>query len=149
MAIAVWNDEEWARLASIIGVDDASLATTQARLERVDEVEQLVAAWTRERTRAQVAEELQAAGIEAVPVMDYGDLNEDPQLLGRDHFVELEHPVLGPCTYERNGFRLSGALSGYPHSAPALGQHTESVLTELLGLSAAEAKALQEAGALD
>jgi crotonobetainyl-CoA:carnitine CoA-transferase CaiB-like acyl-CoA transferase len=149
LAIAVWNDEEWAKLAAILGVEDPSLATAAARLARVDAVEEAVAAWTRERTRGEAAEQLQAAGIEAVPVEDFGDLHEDPQLAQRAHFLELEHPVIGPSLYEHNGFRLSDAPSGYLHASPALGQHTESVLTEMLGLTAEEVRALQEAGALD
>ena len=149
VAIAVWSDAEWAKLAAILGLDDPSLATASARLTRVDDVEAKVGAWTRERTREEVARQLQAAGIEAVPVADFADLNDDAQLAGRGHFSVLEHPVLGPCVYERNGFRLSGAASGYPHATPTLGQHTESVLTELLGRSADEVKALREAGALD
>ena len=149
VAIAVWNDEEWAKLAALLGLDDRSLGTTSARLARVGEVEAAVAAWTRERTRDEVARQLQAEGIEAVPVSDFGDLNQDPQLARRGHFVELEHAVLGRCVYERNGFRLSDARSGYTRPAPALGQHTEGVLTELLGLAPEEVAALREAGALD
>jgi benzylsuccinate CoA-transferase BbsF subunit len=149
VAIAVWNDDEWAKLAAMLRMEDPSLATTSARLARADEVEEAVAAWTRERTRDEIARLLQAAGIEAVPVKDFGDLNDDPQLAGRGHFVELQHSVLGRCVYERDGFRLSNAPSGYTRPSPALGEHTESVLTELLGLSAEEAKALREAGALD
>ena len=149
VAVAVWNDDEWAKLADILGLEDPSLATASARLERVDEVENAVSAWTRERTRDEVARRLQVAGVEAVPVKDFGDLNEDPQLAHRCHFVELEHPVLGPCVYERNGFRLSDAPSGYAQPTPALGQHSESVLEELLGLTAEEVQALEAAGALD
>jgi crotonobetainyl-CoA:carnitine CoA-transferase CaiB-like acyl-CoA transferase len=149
VAIAVWTDAEWAVLAGMLGLTDPSLATASARLARVEEVENAVAAWTRERTRAEVAEQLQAAGIEAVPVMDFGDLNDDPQLAHRGHFVELEHPVLGPCLYERNGFRLSDAASSYARPTPTLGQHTDSVLTELLGLAGDEVQALRDAGALD
>jgi benzylsuccinate CoA-transferase BbsF subunit len=96
-----------------------------------------------------VAETLQAAGIEAVPVQDFGDLHEDPQLAHRAHFIPLEHTVTGASLYEHNGFRLSDAPTGYPHATPALGQHTDSVLRELLGLAAAEVDALQQAGALD
>jgi len=149
VAIAVWSDEEWAKLASIIGLADSKLDTTQARLARVDEVEAALTAWTRDRTRAAVTDTLQAAGIEAVPVQDFGDLDEDPQLAHRGHFLTLEHAVIGPSRYERNGFRMNDAQSIYPHATPALGQHTESVLCELLDLSDAEVKALQEAGALD
>ena len=60
-----------------------------------------------DRTRAEVAEQLQAAGIEAVPVQDFGDLHDDPQLAHRGHFEPHTHPFLGAGLYERNGFRLS------------------------------------------
>lgn len=149
VAIAVWTDDEWATLARIVGVDDPSLATVASRLARVEEVEGLVADWTSTRARAEVAETLQAAGIEAVPVQDFGDLNEDPQLAHRGHFVTLEHQVIGPALYERNGFRMSDAEQGYRAATPALGQHTEMVLSELLGLEDGEVAALREAGALD
>ena len=43
----------------------------------------------------EVAEQLQAAGIEAVPVADFGDLHDDPQLAARGHFEPHEHPFLG------------------------------------------------------
>jgi benzylsuccinate CoA-transferase BbsF subunit len=149
VAIAVWSDAEWAKLADIIGASDATLETLAARLDRVEEVEALVAAWTRDRTRLDVAEELQAAGIEAVPVADFGDLHDDPQLAHRKHFVLLEHTVVGESLYERNGFRLSGAPSSYPAATPALGQHTDDVLGEILGIGKAEREQLGESGALD
>ncbi len=149
VVLAVWSDDEWTRLAGLMGVDDASLASAEARLARVDHVEELVAAWTRERTRLEVAETLQAAGIEAVPVHDFGDLHDDPQLAFRDHFTTLPHDTLGDSLYERNGFRLSDADSGYPHATPTLGRHTEHVLEALLGISTAERKQLEQSGALD
>ncbi|HMF04634.1 MAG TPA: CoA transferase, partial [Acidimicrobiia bacterium] len=51
VAIACWTDDEWARLTGILGFDDLSLGTLNARLGRVDEVEAAVEAWTRTRTR--------------------------------------------------------------------------------------------------
>src|SRR5439155_20894727 len=86
VAIACWTDDEWARLAPLTGVDDPSLATVDARRARVDEVESAVAAWTRQRTRTDVAELLQRNGIEAVPVQDFGDVYHDEQLAARGHF---------------------------------------------------------------
>jgi crotonobetainyl-CoA:carnitine CoA-transferase CaiB-like acyl-CoA transferase len=149
VAIACWSDAEWARFAELLGVRDASLASSAARLSRVDEVEALVSKWTRERTREAVCGALQAAGIEAVPVQDFGDLHADPQLAHRGHWVELPHPVLGKALYERNGFRLSDAASGYPSATPVLGQHNDSVLRDLLGLSAAECERLVAAAAVE
>ena len=48
------------------------------------------------RSRLEVAEQLQAAGIEAVPVQDFGDIHADPQVAHRSHFVPLTHPFMGP-----------------------------------------------------
>ena len=108
IAIATWSDEEWSKLAELIGVDDPTLASVEARLERVDEVEAAVGAWTRTRRRHDIAEQLQAAGIEAVPVADYADLHEDPQLAHRAHFTTLPHPVLGEYLYERKLSLVNG-----------------------------------------
>lgn len=116
IAVAAWTDEEAAQLATIVG--DAT--------ERAE--------WFGKRHRVEAAETLQAAGIEAVPVHDFGDLHSDPQLAHRQHFVPLTHPFLGDGLYERNGFRLSAAASGYDRAGPTLGQDQSWVLTDLLGL---------------
>jgi crotonobetainyl-CoA:carnitine CoA-transferase CaiB-like acyl-CoA transferase len=134
VAIACWTDEEWAVLAEIVGIDDVSLAHFDARRSRIDEVEAKVAAWTSGRTRIEVAETLQAAGIEAVPVLDFGDIHADPQVAHRRHFVRLTHPFMGPRVYEHNGFRISGLDVGYDRSGPTLGQDNDWVQRELLGL---------------
>jgi crotonobetainyl-CoA:carnitine CoA-transferase CaiB-like acyl-CoA transferase len=149
IAIACWTDDEWARLAAIIGVDDRSLGTFESRQARVDEVEDAVRAWTRDRTRAEVAELLQREDIEAVPVEDFGDVHGDPQLAARGHFVPLTHAFMGPGLYERNGFRLSDAPSGYDRAGPTLGQDTDHVLGELLGLSPEEQERLRSEGAVE
>jgi crotonobetainyl-CoA:carnitine CoA-transferase CaiB-like acyl-CoA transferase len=157
VAIAAWTEEEWATLAGIIGgstpdgtaLVDPSLATLVGRQAEVDGIEAAIAAWTRSRTRDEVAQQLQAAGIEAVPTEDFGDFTLDPQMAARDHFVELTHPFMGPGIYERNGFRLSDAPSGYTRTGPTLGQDQDWVLDELLGLSPDERKRLEAEGAFD
>jgi crotonobetainyl-CoA:carnitine CoA-transferase CaiB-like acyl-CoA transferase len=149
IAIACWTDDEWARLAALMGVDDPALATFDARRREVDAVEALVADWTRTRDRWAIAAELQAAGIEAVPVEDFGDVHDDEQLAAREHFVPLTHAFMGPGLYERNGFRLSEAPSGYDRAGPTLGQDNDWVLTDLLGLSADEIERLQAEGAVE
>lgn len=149
VAIAAWSDAEWARLARILGIDDTSLATVEGRLARVDEVERRLAAWTRERTREEVAERLQAEGIEAVPVADFNDLLRDPQLAARDHFAALPHPALGESHYERNGFRLADAPGGYHAASPTIGQHNGEVLESLLGLSPADRERLVASGGVE
>src|SRR5581483_4494150 len=140
IAIACWTDDEWARLAPLVGLDGPGLATLDARKARIDEVEAAVADWTRTRTRLDIAGQLQDLGIEAVPVNDFGDLHADPQVAAREHFVPLTHPFMGDGLYERNGFRLSDAPSGYWRAGPTLGQDNDWVLGELLGLEEKEIK---------
>jgi crotonobetainyl-CoA:carnitine CoA-transferase CaiB-like acyl-CoA transferase len=149
VAIACWSDDDWSRLAGVLGVTDAALATEEGRRARIDEVEALVGTWTASRTRIEVADALQALGLEAVPVNDFADVHDDPQLAARDHFVELEHPMLGHGLYEHNGFRVSGAPGGYDRAGPILGQDDAWVLGDLLGLDAGEQGRLREAGAVE
>jgi benzylsuccinate CoA-transferase BbsF subunit len=149
VAIAVWSDDEWARLAARAGIDDPELRTSAQRLERVDEVEKLVSAWTETQDATSVAEQLQGAGIEAVPVQDFRDVHHDPQLAHRGHFGRHEHQALGAGNYEHNGFRFSDARSGYDRPSPLLGEHTDHVLGDLLGLDTDEIVRLHAGGALD
>ncbi len=152
VAIAIWDDDDWARLAHVIGLDDARarrLGTLDARRAAIDEVEALVASWTASRHADEVASTLQRAGIEAVPVADLGDAAADPQLHHRHHFVTLEHPCMGECGYERNGFRLSDAPAGFTRSSPTLGEHNQYVLGEVLGLDTTEQQRLLDDGVLE
>lgn len=149
VAIACWTDDEWARLADVVGVDGAGLGSLAERQDRIDEVEAAVTEWTSLRTREEVVDTFQPLGIEAVPVLDFGDLNDDPQLAHRGHFVELTHPFMGEGRYERNGFRLSDADAGYDRSGPTLGQDNDWVLGKLLGLSPEEREKLAADGAFD
>ena len=128
VAVVAWTDDEADRLRKLTGGD--------------------LEGWSRGRTPLDVATALQAEGIEAVPVQDFGDLFDDPQLAARHHFVALDHPVLGEGRYERNGFRLSASPSTYDRPAPTLGQHNADVLGGILGLSDAEQARLEEEGAL-
>jgi crotonobetainyl-CoA:carnitine CoA-transferase CaiB-like acyl-CoA transferase len=129
VTIACWNEDELGRLRAITGDD--------------------VAAWTSTRVRIDVAEQLRAAGIEAVPVLDFGDLHDDPQLAHRRHFEQHRHAYLGDGLYERNGFRLAAARGGYDQAGPTLGQDNQWVLGDLLGLSADEIATLQASGAVE
>ena len=100
-------------LARVLGLDDDPARDVRRAQAREDEVEAL-AAWTATRTRAEVAEELQAAGIEAVPVKDFGDLHDDPQVARRKHFVAQHAPVpRATASTSATGSASSDAPGGY------------------------------------
>jgi benzylsuccinate CoA-transferase BbsF subunit len=152
-AIAVHDDADWRRLLHALGdpawATDPGLATTAGRLARADVLEQHLEAWTRTRTATAVAETLQAAGVEAAPVEDFGDLHTDPQLAHRGHFQPVEHAVLGRHPVETHALRFSAMEPRMRKAAPRLGEHTEHVLRDLLGMPADEYANLSSSGVLE
>jgi crotonobetainyl-CoA:carnitine CoA-transferase CaiB-like acyl-CoA transferase len=79
-----------------------------------------------------------AAGV----VQNFADLQQDPQLAHRQHFVPLEHRHLGQLHFERSGMRLSDAPGVLLRPGPELGEHSRQLLSDLLGLSDSQIDAL-------
>jgi benzylsuccinate CoA-transferase BbsF subunit len=149
LAVAVWDDDTWRRLLELAGVADPVWTADPARrFSHVEEAEAVVAGFTSGRTPTEAAAALRSIGADAVPVEDYCDVGADPTLSARAHFVHLDHELLGDTVVERAGYRLPGDRGGYPRATPTLGRDNETVLTELLGLRAAEIDELDAAGAL-
>ncbi len=148
VAIAVRDDAEWARLATILGraelAEDAAYRTLAARKANEDALEQLINEWTRERSPEAVTEELQRAGIPAFTSCTNKDVAEDRHLNESGLFVRLEHPEIGVRQHIGMPWRLSRAPLTVPRPAPCLGQHTDYVLREILAYSAAEIEHLRE-----
>jgi crotonobetainyl-CoA:carnitine CoA-transferase CaiB-like acyl-CoA transferase len=148
VALAVRTDEEWLALCNVMRADtwaeDAELRELAGRLRRHDELDAGIAKWTGERTHYRAMHDLQAAGVPAAPCLDAIELTRDPQMLARDFLVEMNHPEVGPRTVAGIPGRYS-AMPGYWYgSAPCIGQHSQEILSEILGLSAAEVDALAE-----
>ncbi len=150
VAIAVHDDDDWRRFAAAIGsppwAADPRFATTDNRLANVDLLEAHVSDWTRTRSAEEIMRCLQTASVEAGVVENFQDLTEDPQLRHRRHFREITHPVIGPHLCETNGIRFSDTPAEIRLPAPCLGEHTEYVMRELLGMSAPEYAALEAEG---
>jgi crotonobetainyl-CoA:carnitine CoA-transferase CaiB-like acyl-CoA transferase len=149
IALAVYDETQWRALVHCMEdppwAQQERYATLAARLENADALEERLGAWTRDQDAETLAATLQHAGVEAGAVRDFGGLHADPQLAAREHFVRLEHPVLGPLAYERSGARLSRTPGRLDRPAPRLGEHTRSILSGILGLSAEEIEALAAA----
>jgi len=152
IAIVVHDDTDWTQLVDVMGrpawAEEKSLATTAGRLAHVEAVESQIAAWTRGHAAGKLAARLQACGLDAAPVHDLGDLHDDVQLSHRGHFREVTHPVLGLHPVETHAIRFSDAAPAFPAPAPRLGEHTDHVLRDLLGMPASEVEALRATGVL-
>ncbi|MFB9764492.1 CoA transferase, partial [Nocardioides kongjuensis] len=97
----------------------------------------------------ELAADLQAQGIAAHPVRDGRDLVDlDPQLAARGFYRTLTHPIAGPVLHEGLVEHLAATPGALTAPAPLLGQHTDELLTELLGLDPAELATLHQEGVL-
>ena len=138
-AIGVFNDEEWNALCQAMGnpewTKEAKFATLLGRKENEEELNERLGEWTRSFTAEEVMEELQAAGVPAGVVKNAADILDDPQLAHRHYFWQLEHPEIGVHSCEAEGFTLSKTPTEIRMPAPLLGQHTEYVCREMLGMS--------------
>lgn len=147
-AIAVFTDEEWQNFCQVLGnpnwTAEERFSTLIGRLGNVDELERLVEQWTREQLAEDVAVKLQKAGIAAEVVKNIEDLHKDPQLAHREHFWKPEDPSLEACTFEAPSAKLSKTPARFQRPGPLLGEHSEYVCRELLGLEPEEYARLLE-----
>jgi crotonobetainyl-CoA:carnitine CoA-transferase CaiB-like acyl-CoA transferase len=139
-AISIFIDEQWAALCATIGrpelAANPAYATLAGRQAHEEELRAFIEPWTRERTAEDATALLQGAGVPAAPVNNFEQLLKiDPQLKERQLWTEVEHPELGVALVERWGFRLSKAPAAPPMRAPLLGEHTDYVFQEIVGLS--------------
>ncbi len=148
--LAVGNDDLWRRFCSVIGLDalrdDARFATNRARVEHRDELKPLIDERLRARPRADWIASLTAAGVPCGSVRSIAEVLADPQIAAREMVVPVEHAVLGPMRSLGVPVKLSETPGRVRSAPPALGQHTDAVLQQDLGLSPAEVARLRAAG---
>jgi benzylsuccinate CoA-transferase BbsF subunit len=155
IAIAVPSDAEWRGLQAAIGhpgwAADPRYATAAGRLAHVDAIEARLSEWTRGREATALMHHLQAHGVPAGAVLDARDLVMNEQLRARGFFEWAEHPPgtgIEPKPYPGAPWRFSASQRGARRPAPALGEHNEYVLHDLLGYSSARVRELVDGGAL-
>lgn len=152
-AISVHDDAEWTRLVDALGNPDWAkepvLATVVGRRQQERDIEERLASWTRTQERDALVEQLRAYGVHVYPVNSMADLFSDPQLQYRQHWRPVDHPVIGRAHVAAPPFLLRETPPVVERPAPLLGQHTEQVLTEILGYSAEQVEELTREGVLD
>ena len=151
VTVACWDDDDWARLAAVLGLDEVTTqkwAKSADRLADVEAVEALVEAWTATRSAGEVVEALQDAGIErrrwptsATPTTTRSSSTEGTSLRSTTR-------AWVAATTSATAFACSDASAGYVRTSPLLGEHNEYVFGEFLGLSAAERERLGADGAV-
>jgi formyl-CoA transferase len=143
--------EQWRRLMGVIGredaIEDPRFATPEARRANEMEVNEMIAAWTRQHDKIEVMRRLGAAGVPAGAVRDTMELQNDADFERRGIMQVMEHPALGPVKMVGWPVRHDGAPPRL-RPAPLLGEHTAEVLGTWLGLAAGEVDGLKKDGAI-
>jgi len=151
--IAVFSDDEWKTLCQEIGkleyTEDPRFNTLLNRKKNEEELNRLLGLWTIKRTSEEIMEQLQAAGVAAGVVKNTADMYEDPQLRERDMYWKMEHPEMGQFTHLGQSFRLSETPARPYRPSPLLGEHTEYVCTQILGMSDDEFVTLMQEGVFE
>lgn len=148
IAISAWQDESWAALCAVLGdppfARAPELSSAEGRWAKRREIEAGIASIVRYWEAEALMSALQRAGVAAGVVRTAADIvDEDPQLQHRRHWVKLQHPEMGVSVYNAPPFRISGMHATPVAPAPLLSQHTDEVLTEILGLEPAEVEDLR------
>jgi formyl-CoA transferase len=145
------SDELWHRLCDVMGQpelkSDQRFATREDRVRLRKELDSVICSWTSQFSKHEVMERLGAAGVPVGAVLDTRDLSDDPYLRKRGVFATVNHRDRGEITMPTSPIKLSQSPL-LPVAAPSLGEHTEEVLSDLLGLTADDVQALRDAGAL-
>jgi glutaryl-CoA transferase len=141
IAVAVGNDGQFARFAETAGhgewARDARYATNPARVANRETLDAAIAQALKGGKSAGWIEKLRAAGVPCGPINSVGEALNDPHTLARDMVRSVRHPTVGEVKMVGIPFRLNGTPAAIRRAPPLLGQHTEEVLSEELGMSAA------------
>ena len=153
VTVACETVDQWHRLVAIAApaLDGWSSPTwddVAARNADKEAIEAALCRWSATQDPFELAERLATGGVPASVVNWSTDLLTDPQLEHRGYYSVLDHGEVGPILYDGTGSILSATPSIQRSAAPCLGEHTDHVLRDLLGLSDPEIARYRDAGAL-
>ncbi len=138
ISIAVLNDDEWKALVGAMDspawATEGSYDTAAGRVAAADELHASLAEWTAGFDDRELAERLQSAGVAAAPVLNVGDLLEDPHYRARNTFIEVRHP-LGFDETIYGKYVKTTAPTPDTRPGPVMGQDNERVFKDLLGIA--------------
>jgi len=150
--IEVLTQDMWEELARAIArqdlIGDPRFATVVSRQENAEALDQEIQAWMGTRSTEEIVSSMERHSIPCGPVLDIPTLVKDPQFRANRTVVEVEYPPLGRIPVLASPIRMHGDGGPSRGRPPRLGEHTQQVLSEWLGLSPVEIEALRTAGAL-
>lgn len=148
--LAVGNDGQFAKFCQVAGrpdlAQDPRYATNPARVANRKELVPILELLLEQRTSRDWLSALEAVGVPCGPINDVSQVFADPHVQARHIHQDLPHPTAGTVPTVASPIRYSATPIEHTVAPPTLGQHTDAVLEEALGLCAADIAALREKG---
>ena len=148
LALGVGNDNQWKKFCKIARVehlmDDPQYATNPKRVENRKKLVPLLQEVFLQKESGEWLKLLGEAEIPIGPINTIDRVFADPQVLARQMLVEMGHPKIGKFKLVGSPMKLSKTPVQYRIPPPLLGEHTESVLHEVLGYDKEKIARLKE-----
>lgn len=150
VAIACRDQADWQAFVKLVDEDwcgQAAFDSLDSRINNQDRLDQYIDAWTSDRNKFEIANNLNDRGVPASAVQKPQErIDQDSSTSEFGLWPTVNHPKIGkvrvdgqPVHFSKTDWQISAA-------APCLGEHTEQVLTNLLGLSADDVQQLRQEG---
>ena len=141
----------WEAICDVIGEPtwktDPNYATPAARLPRLKAIFERIEQWTMTKTKFEAMDILNKYDIPCGPILSMKEIAEDQSLRKTGTVVEVDHPTRGKYLTVGNPIKLSDSISEVKRS-PLLGEHTDEILTDVLGFKPDEVAEIKGSGAL-
>ena len=148
ISIVVANQEEWESLCRAMNkaelINDERFFDLSKRKANEEELDAVITEWTKDKTDYDVMAILQDAGVAATPSLSSEALFADPHLKERNVFRQVEHPVIGKNWVIGPPWRLTETPATFRRHGPLLGEHTNDIFQNYLGMSSEEIEKLKE-----
>ncbi|WP_407294584.1 CaiB/BaiF CoA transferase family protein [Stutzerimonas zhaodongensis] len=150
--LTIGNDGQFRKFSEVAGhpewAADPRFATNKARVAHRKELVPLIRQVTVFRTTAEWVAVLEQAGVPCGPINDLAQVFADPQVLARGLRVDMPHPLAGSVPQVASPIRLSETPVEYRKAPPLLGEHSEAVLQDVLGLSFEKILSMRQSGVI-
>jgi benzylsuccinate CoA-transferase BbsF subunit len=147
ISIVVATEEEWIQLCHAMGkselITDERFRDLPSRKANEEEIDRIITAWTIDRDYYEVMAGLQEVGVAATPSLSSEALFTDPHLKERGVFRQVDHPVIGKNWVIGPPWRLTETPAQFRSPGPLLGQHTDEIFKDYLGMSLSEIEILK------